>query len=191
MNSQKAVFLKGVKTGTSLRFIYEIIANVADVKAITMIPAECETADGSAIVEIYNLCDTEAAYTFISTIRNCAKMNQGGCITCYSKGEDTKNDKGWLTTEIDFTIDEYPHFAAWRTEFRRPLLGGFAGDEDEDKYYQQVLEIFCNHHQYQFVDTGDQFVDVQRQYQNQQNQQNQQRDESTNTGREFDDEDIQ
>ena len=57
MNSQKALFLKGVKTGTSLRFIYEIIANVADVKAITMIPAECETADGSAIVEIYNLCE--------------------------------------------------------------------------------------------------------------------------------------
>lgn len=125
MNSQKALLLKGVKTGTSLRFIYDIIATVVDIKAITMIPSECETCDGSAIVEMYNLCDTEAAYTFISTIRECAKIHKG-CLTCYLKGEKPENDKGWRTTEITFTVTEFPHFARWRTEFPRPPLG----DED-------------------------------------------------------------
>ena len=116
MSNNKVLLLKGIKSGTAIDYIYDALNQVVEVKSITSVPAFCETSTEVAIVEFYNLQETELAYQFITTLRKssaadrcviCISSNHG-CVSCrHTSNSDTTNAKDivWGVEERNCDIE--------------------------------------------------------------------------------------
>ena len=132
MNTITGFILRGVHPGTTGAFIAKALTSFVDPKTITLVPAICETARSVAVVEIYRLCDNEAAYGLIKTVRRCAKPGSAGKCQYEYTDVDTDTIYNWVIEEITFDPETIPRMAYWKTEFPEPS----SEEEEEDEPVQ-------------------------------------------------------
>lgn len=112
--------LRGVHTGTKAEFIAKALTSFVEPKTITIIPALCETGMSAAVVEIYRLCDSEAAYGLIKAVRRCAKPRTAGKCQYEYTDDETQLTYNWIIEEILFDPATIPREVYWKTEFPEP-----------------------------------------------------------------------